>query len=60
MSNPVGPETAANREVVCAAFEAWRTGTSAITDLFAPDMTWRMEGALARVEGIRQHAAVRR
>ncbi|MGO9976158.1 MAG: nuclear transport factor 2 family protein [Solirubrobacteraceae bacterium] len=36
--------TESNREVVRPAFEAWRVGTSAITDLFAPDMVWRIEG----------------
>ena len=44
MSDPVGSETGANREVVRAAFEAWRAGAGAITDLFAPEMTWRIEG----------------
>ena len=39
-----GSLTESNREVVRAAFERWRAGTSAITDLFAPDMTWRIEG----------------
>ena len=37
-------ETATNRERVRAAFEAWRNGTAPITDLFAPDMVWRIEG----------------
>ena len=36
--------TESNRDVVRAAFEGWRAGTSAITDLFAPDMVWRIEG----------------
>lgn len=38
------PVTESNREVVRAAFEEWRAGTSAITDLFAPEMVWRIEG----------------
>jgi uncharacterized protein len=37
-------ETEHNREVVRRAFEAWQRASGAITDLFAPDMTWRIEG----------------
>jgi ketosteroid isomerase-like protein len=37
-------ETEANRETVSAAFEAWQNGTRPITDVFAPAMTWRIEG----------------
>lgn len=37
-------ETAAHRDVVRRAFEAWQDGTGPITDLFAPDMVWRIEG----------------
>ena len=37
-------ETEANREVVRRAFEAWQQGSGAITDVFAPDMVWRIEG----------------
>ena len=33
-----------NASVVRRAFGAWQTGTAPITDLFAPDMTWRIEG----------------
>lgn len=36
--------TEANREVIRRAFEAWRDGTGAITDVFAPEMVWRIEG----------------
>ena len=36
--------TESNRRVVRAAFEGWQAGTSAITELFAPDMVWRIEG----------------
>ncbi len=36
-----------NRNAVAAAFDAWRAGTSPITDIFAPDMTWRVEGRSA-------------
>jgi uncharacterized protein len=43
------PETAAtqtetNREIIRAAFAAWSQGTAPITDVFAPGMTWRIEG----------------
>ncbi|PZG15178.1 nuclear transport factor 2 family protein [Nonomuraea aridisoli] len=46
----------ANRRTVRAAFEAWQDGTGAITDLFAPDMVWRIEGrsAAAKEYGSRQ------
>jgi uncharacterized protein len=33
-----------NRTTVRRAFEAWQTGTVPIVDLFAEDMTWRVEG----------------
>ena len=33
-----------NRSTVRTAFEAWQAGTAPITDLFAPGMTWRIEG----------------
>jgi uncharacterized protein len=36
--------TAANRETVRHAFEAWQDGTHPITDVFADDMVWRIEG----------------
>ncbi len=34
----------ANRSTVRAAFEAWKSGSAPITDVFAPEMTWRIEG----------------
>jgi ketosteroid isomerase-like protein len=37
-------DTAANREIIRAAFEAWRAGTAPIADVFAPEMVWRIEG----------------
>jgi ketosteroid isomerase-like protein len=37
-------DTEANRKIIQDAFDAWRDGTSAITDVFAPDMVWRIEG----------------
>jgi ketosteroid isomerase-like protein len=36
--------TESNRRVIRDAFEAWQAGTGAITDVFAPDMVWRIEG----------------
>ena len=33
-----------NRQVVRDAFDAWHEGTAPISDLFAPDMVWRIEG----------------
>jgi uncharacterized protein len=52
----VTDETQANREAVRAAFEAWQAGTAPITDLFAPDMVWRIEGhsVASREYGSRQ------
>jgi uncharacterized protein len=37
-------ETEANRAAVRRAFDAWQRGDGPITDLFAPDMVWRIEG----------------
>jgi uncharacterized protein len=37
-------DTAANREIIRTAFEAWRDGTAPIADVFAPEMVWRIEG----------------
>ena len=36
--------TEANRETIREAFERWQDGTAPITDVFADDMTWRIEG----------------
>ena len=36
--------TEANRATIRQAFEAWQQGTGAITDVFALDMVWRIEG----------------
>jgi ketosteroid isomerase-like protein len=33
-----------NRRAIREAFEAWHAGTAPITDVFAPDMVWRIEG----------------
>jgi ketosteroid isomerase-like protein len=55
-SATAGSNAEANRTVVRAAFEAWQDGTGAITDLFAPDMVWRIEGrsAVSKEYGTRQ------
>ncbi len=37
-------DTETNREIVRRAFEAWQQGTAPISDVFAPDMVWRIEG----------------
>jgi ketosteroid isomerase-like protein len=36
--------TERNRQIIREAFEAWRDGRAPITDVFAPDMVWRIEG----------------
>jgi ketosteroid isomerase-like protein len=36
--------TESNRGIVRQAFDAWRQGAGPITDVFAPDMVWRIEG----------------
>jgi hypothetical protein len=36
--------TEANRETIRPAFDAWSEGPHAISDVFAPDMVWRIEG----------------
>jgi uncharacterized protein len=35
--------TEANRKIITQAFDAWHKGTGAITDVFAPNMVWRIE-----------------
>ena len=40
-------DTEAHRETVRRAFQAWQDGTAPITDLFAADMVWRIEGRSA-------------
>jgi uncharacterized protein len=37
-------ETPTNRELVRRAFEAGRDNNGAITDIYPPDMVWRIEG----------------
>jgi len=36
--------TEANREIIRQAFDQWADGARAISDVFAPDMVWRIEG----------------
>jgi ketosteroid isomerase-like protein len=36
--------TEANRQTIRQAFAAWRQGTGAISEVFAPEMVWRIEG----------------
>ena len=44
MTETPATNTAADRQTVREAFDAWRDGAGAITDLFAPEMVWRIEG----------------
>ena len=37
-----GGET--NRQIISQAFDAWQQGTGYISDVFAPEMVWRIEG----------------
>ena len=37
-------ETEANRTTIRRAFDAWQDGSAPITDVFAADMVWRIEG----------------
>ena len=36
--------TEANRQTIRQAFAAWQQGTGPITDVFAPELVWRIEG----------------
>lgn len=36
--------TEQNRDIIRQAVEGWRSASRAITDIFAPDMVWRIEG----------------
>jgi uncharacterized protein len=44
-------DTETHRETVRRAFRAWQDGTVPITDLFAADMVWRIEGRSAASRG---------
>lgn len=52
----MSPPTESNRQIVASAFETWSAGTAPITDLFAEDMVWRVEGhsLVAKTYGSRQ------
>lgn len=47
MSEMTSDSIEANRSTVRLAFESWRDGTGVITNLFAPEMVWRIEGRSA-------------
>jgi len=36
--------TEANRQTIRQAFAAWQQGTGPITEVFAPELVWRIEG----------------
>jgi uncharacterized protein len=57
MTDTRSEHTEANRETIRRAFDAWRDRTGEITDVFAPDMVWRIEGhsVASREYGDRQH-----
>jgi uncharacterized protein len=40
----VPEEQDSNRKIIQDAFEAWMDGTGAISDVFASNMVWRIEG----------------
>ena len=44
MSDMRQNETEDNRRTIRETFEAWQRGTRPITDVFAPGMTWKIEG----------------
>lgn len=44
MTEALTTQTEANRQTIRQAFDAWKDGTGAITDVFAPEMIWRIEG----------------
>ena len=50
-------ETDSNRQLVRRAFDAWSDGSATITELFAPDMVWRIEGHSAGIGRVRQQSA---
>jgi hypothetical protein len=44
------------RQTIRQAFAAWQDGTAPITDVFATEMVWRVEGHFARIQGVRRQA----
>jgi ketosteroid isomerase-like protein len=57
MAEATAQQTEANRRTIREAFAAWADGTRPITDVFAPDMVWRIEGhsAASRLYESKQH-----
>lgn len=44
MPDTADAQTEANRAIIRQAFDDWAAGTHPITEVFAPDMVWRVEG----------------
>jgi len=44
MTDALDSQAEGNRRVIREAFAAWQQGARPITDVFAPDMSWRIEG----------------
>ena len=44
MTETAATQTETNRAIIRQAFDAWTQGTSPITDVFAPEMTWEIVG----------------
>ncbi len=44
MADGTSGEAEFNRRTISEAFDAWQHGTAPITDVFAADMVWRIEG----------------
>jgi ketosteroid isomerase-like protein len=44
MTEAADDRAESNRQIIREAFDAWQAGTARITDVFAPDMVWRIEG----------------
>jgi len=40
----VSVQTETNRQTIAGAFYAWKEGRAPFTDVFHPDMVWRIEG----------------
>ena len=44
MTDTLDDRAESNRQIIRAAFDAWQAGTAGITEVFAPEMVWRIEG----------------
>jgi ketosteroid isomerase-like protein len=44
MTQTSATRTETYREIIRQAFDAWGQGTGYVSDVFAPDMVWRIEG----------------